>query len=144
MSNIIKAETPAYSGDLTISVTSSLGFIPVDNATITISYSGDPDSVVQTLTTDDSGQTATISLPAPNLSYSTEISEVQPYSEYNISVTAPGYEPVFISGHRDSPRCHGSAACQHESARSRTSRGNRGGYRDPRPYIIWRVPAENT
>ena len=90
MSNIIKAETPAYSGDLTISVTSSLGFIPVDNATITISYSGDPDSVVQTLTTDDSGQTATISLPAPNLSYSTEISEVQPYSEYNISVTAPG------------------------------------------------------
>ncbi len=23
---------------------------------------------------------------------------MQPYSEYNISVTAPGYEPVFISG----------------------------------------------
>ena len=68
MSNIIKAETPAYSGDLTISVTSSLGFIPVDNATITISYSGDPDSVVQSLTTDDSGQTASISLPAPILS----------------------------------------------------------------------------
>lgn len=98
MSNIMKAETPAYSGDLTISVTSSLGFIPVNNATITISYSGDPDAVVQTLTTDDSGQTSTISLPAPNLSYSTEISDVQPYSEYNISVTAPGYEPVYISG----------------------------------------------
>lgn len=98
MSNIMKAETPAYSGDLTISVTSSLGFIPVNNATITISYSGDPDTVVQTLATDDSGQTSTISLPAPNLSYSTEISDVQPYSEYNISVTAPGYEPVYISG----------------------------------------------
>ena len=98
MSNIMKAETPAYFGDLTISVTSSLGFIPVNNATITISYSGDPDAVVQTLTTDDSGQTSTISLPAPNLSYSTEISDVQPYSEYNISVTAPGYEPVYISG----------------------------------------------
>lgn len=53
---------------------------------------------MQTLTTDDSGQTSTISLPAPNLSYSTEISDVQPYSEYNISVTAPGYEPVYISG----------------------------------------------
>lgn len=98
MSNIMKAETPAYSGNLTISVTSSLGFIPINNATITISYSGDPDSVVQTLTTNDSGQTSTVSLPAPSLSYSTEPSEVQPYSEYNISVTAPGYEPVFISG----------------------------------------------
>ena len=98
MSQILKAETPAYSGDLTISVTSSLGFIPIDNATITISYSAAPESVVQTLTTNDSGLTDTISLPAPNLSYSTEISDVQPYSEYNISVTAPGYEPVFISG----------------------------------------------
>lgn len=98
MSDIIKAETPAYSGDLTISVTSSLGLIPIDNATITISYSGEPNSVIQTLTTNDSGLTATISLPAPSLSYSTEISDVQPYSEYNISVTAPGYEPVNISG----------------------------------------------
>lgn len=98
MSNIMKAETPAYSGDLTISVTSSLGFIPINNATITISYTGDPDSVVETLTTNDSGQTSTISLPAPSLTYSTEISEEQPYSEYNISVTAPGYEPVYISG----------------------------------------------
>ncbi|MDE7028594.1 MAG: carboxypeptidase regulatory-like domain-containing protein, partial [Lachnospiraceae bacterium] len=83
----MKAETPAYSGDLTISVTSSLGFIPIDNATVTISYSGAPDTVVQTLTTDDSGQTSTVALPAPNLSYSTEISDVQPYSEYNIAVT---------------------------------------------------------
>ncbi|MBO5030496.1 MAG: peptidoglycan-binding protein [Lachnospiraceae bacterium] len=98
MSNIIKAETPAYSGELTINVNSSLGFIPINNATITISYSGDPDSVVQTLTTNDSGQTSTISLPAPSLSYSTEPSEVMPYAEYNISVSAPGYEPVFISG----------------------------------------------
>lgn len=98
MSNIMKAETPAYSGDLTISVTSSLGFIPINNATITISYTGDPDSVIQTLSTDDSGQTSTISLPAPSLSYSTNITDVQPYSEYNISVTAPGYEPVSISG----------------------------------------------
>ncbi len=124
--DINKAESPAYSGNLTLNVTSSLGFIPINNATITISYSGAPDTVVQTLNTNESGNTETIALPAPNLSYSTQISDVQPYSEYNIS------------------RCHGSAACQHESARSRTSRGNRGGYRDTRPYIIWRVPAENT
>ena len=96
--DINKAESPAYSGKLTLNVTSSLGFIPINNATITISYSGAPDTVVQTLNTNESGNTETIALPAPNLSYSTQISDVQPYSEYNISVTAPGYEPVFISG----------------------------------------------
>lgn len=96
--DINKAESPAYSGKLTLNVTSSLGFIPINNATITISYAGAPDTVIQTLSTNESGNTDTIALPAPNLSYSTQISEVQPYSEYNISVTAPGYEPVFISG----------------------------------------------
>ncbi|MDE7206741.1 MAG: carboxypeptidase-like regulatory domain-containing protein [Lachnospiraceae bacterium] len=98
MSETIKAEAPAYSGNLTINVTSTQGLIPIQNATITISYTRDPDSVVTTLTTNDSGQTDTISLPAPSINYSTEPSEVQPYSEYNISVTASGYEPVFISG----------------------------------------------
>ena len=98
MSETIKAEAPAYSGNLTINVTSTQGLIPIQNATITISYTADPDSVITTLTTNDSGQTDTISLPAPSINYSTEPSEVQPYSEYNISVTASGYEPVFISG----------------------------------------------
>lgn len=98
MPNIMKAESPAYSGDLTLSVTSSLGFVPINNATVKISYTGSPDSVIQTLTTNESGHTAAVSLPAPNISYSTEISDVQPYSEYNISVTAPGYEPIYISG----------------------------------------------
>lgn len=96
--DINKAESPAYSGNLTLNVTSSLSFIPINNATITISYAGAPDTVIQTLSTNESGNTDTIALPAPNLSYSTQISEEQPYSEYNISVTAPGYEPVFISG----------------------------------------------
>lgn len=98
MSKIINAETPAYSGNLTINVTSTQGLIPIDNAKIEISYTREPDTIVTTLTTDDSGQTDTISLPAPNINYSTEPSEVKPYSEYNISITAPGYESVFISG----------------------------------------------
>lgn len=98
MPTIINAETPAYSGNLTINVTSSQGLIPIDNAKIEISYTREPDTVVTTLTTNDSGQTDTVSLPAPNISYSTEPSEVKPYSEYNISITAPGYESVYISG----------------------------------------------
>lgn len=98
MSEIVKTEAPAYSGNLTINVTSSQGLIPIQNATITISYTREPDAVVTTLTTNESGQTEMVVLPAPSINYSTEPSEVQPYSEYNISVTAPGYEPVFISG----------------------------------------------
>lgn len=98
MSKIINAETPAFSGNLTINVTSSQGLIPIPNATIEISYTREPDNVVTTLTTDDSGQTDTISLPAPNIDYSTEPSEAMPYSEYNLSITAPGYESVYISG----------------------------------------------
>ncbi|MCD8039655.1 MAG: peptidoglycan-binding protein [Lachnospiraceae bacterium] len=98
MSEIIKSEAPAYEGELIINVTSSQGLIPISNATVTISYTGNPDTVVSTLTTNESGQTNAVSLPAPNIDYSTEPSEVRPYSEYNISITAPGYESVFISG----------------------------------------------
>ena len=90
---------PEYSGTLQISVVSSLGQIPVEGATVTISYTGDPESPIETLTTDSSGQTPTITLPAPPLALSlTPEPEVQPYAEYNIVVTAPGYEPVSVSG----------------------------------------------
>ena len=90
---------PEYSGTLQISVVSSLGQIPVEGATVTISYTGDPESPIETLTTDSSGQTPTITLPAPPLALSlTPEPEVQPYAEYNIIVTAPGYEPVSVSG----------------------------------------------
>lgn len=91
-------DTP-YAGSIKISVVSSIGLIPVENATVTISYTGDPESPLEVLTTDSSGQTPVVSLPAPplGLSLSPDPSE-QPYSEYNISVTAEGYEPVLVSG----------------------------------------------
>lgn len=88
-----------YAGSLKISVVSSIGLIPVENATVVISYTGDPDTPVSTLTTDSSGQTQTIELPAPPLAWSLDpVSVNQPYSEYNIQVTAAGYEPVLVSG----------------------------------------------
>lgn len=86
-------------GSIQISVVSSLGLIPVEGATVTISYTGDPNSPIITLTTDNSGQTPTIELPAPPVALSLDSSaEEQPYSEYNIQVTAEGYEPVLVSG----------------------------------------------
>ena len=95
------AQQPAqapFSGTLKISVTSALGLIPIANAQIVISYTGDPENPIGTYTTDSSGQTGDITLPAPDPALSLSPSEIQPYSEYNISVTAPDYEPVTISG----------------------------------------------
>ncbi len=87
-----------YSGKLQINVTSTLGLIPIPDATVTISYTGVPDVTVEKLNTDSSGQTQEIDLPAPPVEYSLEPVEQQPYSEYNIQVEAPGYEPLLVSG----------------------------------------------
>ena len=87
-----------YAGGLKISITSSLGPLPIKGASVTISLTGDPDSVVETLTTDESGQTDTVELPAPPVDYSLTPTDQQPYSEYNISVEASGFEPVLVSG----------------------------------------------
>lgn len=87
-----------YKGKLQINVTSSLGMIPIPDATVTISYTGVPDVTVERISTDSSGQTEEIELSAPPLEYSVEPSEIMPYSEYNIQVDAPGYESVMVSG----------------------------------------------
>lgn len=71
---------------------------PIPNARIRISYEGDPESPVQEFVTDESGMTELITLTAPNLIYSTEFSEVQPYSEYTVQVTAEGYEDAEVAG----------------------------------------------
>ena len=65
-------DTISYAGTLKISVVSSIGMIPVENATVTISYTGDPGSPLKVLTTDSSGQTPVTELPAPPLNLSLE------------------------------------------------------------------------
>lgn len=88
-----------YHGKLQINVTSTAGMIPISDATVTISYTGIPGVAVEQLKTDSSGQTEVVELPAPPLEYSMEPEQDnQPYSEYNIQVNAPGYEPVMVSG----------------------------------------------
>ncbi|MDE7132254.1 MAG: carboxypeptidase-like regulatory domain-containing protein [Lachnospiraceae bacterium] len=85
-------------GSLQINVTANVGLIPIRNANITISYTGEPNSTLETLTTDSSGQTDTISLDAPPLEYSLTPNSPMPYAEYTLNITAPGYEPVTVSG----------------------------------------------
>lgn len=71
---------------------------PVANAIVQISYEGDPTSEMRQFTTDESGMTELITLPAPNLEYSLQYSEEQPYAEYTIQVQAEGYEDVEVAG----------------------------------------------
>lgn len=85
-------------GRLQINVTANVGLIPIQNASITISYTGEPDSMIETLTTNSSGQTEAVTLNAPPLEYSLTPNSPMPYSEYTLTVNAPGYEPVTISG----------------------------------------------
>lgn len=91
-------DTPDW-GQLKINLTSRIHAHPIENARILISYTGVPDETLEELTTDSSGQTDTINLPAPPIEYSLdETNELQPYSEYTISVEAAGYESIQIAG----------------------------------------------
>ncbi|MCI5869484.1 MAG: peptidoglycan-binding protein [Dorea sp.] len=86
-------------GRLQINITSDITSYPIANATISISYTGVPDSQLEQIHTDSSGQTETIELAAPPLDYSLNSqNEEQPYSEYTLDISAPGFEPISIAG----------------------------------------------
>ena len=98
LGNDTSLENNVSFGSIEIFVTSTQGLIPIPNATVTITYPNAPDTFTRTLSTDESGQTEIIALPAPAFALSQQPSEIQPYTEYTIEVTAPGYEPVTVTG----------------------------------------------
>ncbi|MDF2906010.1 MAG: hypothetical protein K0R34_1331 [Herbinix sp.] len=69
---------------------------PVVGATVTVSSVAAPGTVIESLTTDASGLTPEIELPAPSIDYSLAPSTVQPYSEYTINIASPNFIPVTI------------------------------------------------
>lgn len=73
--------------------------IPAEFATVRVTEHGNPSAVVEELTTNDSGQSITIDLPAPSLELSLEPQTLEiPYSEYDVYVTTPGYQTTTIEG----------------------------------------------
>ena len=84
-------------GQLRIQIVNALGE-PVPDAKIVISFTGDPYQTVEEMTTDASGNTQILTLDTPPLEYSMEPSEMQPYSQYTMEVTAEGYQPINVSG----------------------------------------------
>lgn len=94
----MQADTPDK-GKLKIQINSEITSFPIADASISISYTGVPEQTLEQVTTDSSGQTETLELAAPPLEYSLNPTiESQPYSEYTLSVTARGFEPINISG----------------------------------------------
>lgn len=86
-------------GTLRIFVVSRLGAVPIRDASLTLSSADDADISPLTLTSNTSGLTEIVSLPAPNVEYSFNSDQaIRPYSIYNLSVTADGYESVLIEG----------------------------------------------
>lgn len=97
MNHLTAAQTDR--GRLQINVTSDRNSNPIADADIRISYTGVPESTLEQLRTNSSGQTETIELAAPPVEYSLNPDPaIQPYSEYTLQITAPGYEPVSIAG----------------------------------------------
>ncbi len=98
-------DTYTATGNLKVSVTKAGLQEPIENATVTITDTQAPDNIIETLTTNQSGQTPVVTLPAPPVDLSLNPAEninnpgsEPPYASYTIRVTAPGYEPVEIQG----------------------------------------------
>lgn len=85
-------------GKLRINVTSTIGFRPVADAKISISYTGGPGNTIEEVQTNASGQSEELTLATPPLEYSLEPQENQPYAEYTLKVEAEGYQPREIAG----------------------------------------------
>ena len=71
-------------GLLQVTVVSIINNFPIENATVRIVNASTPDSMIEELTTNSSGQTEQISLDAPPLDYSLTPNDNRPYSEYKI------------------------------------------------------------
>ena len=74
------------------------GYLPVQNTRIEIATTGEPDKTLEVISTNSSGQSEVIELNAPPLEYSMEPSDNQPYSEYNLKISAEGYDDEIITG----------------------------------------------
>ena len=99
MAHIRAMQEATEKGGLQINVTSTAGGRPIADARISISYTGVPESTLERVETDSSGQTETLELDAPPEEWSLDPNnERQPYSEYTLDISAPGFEPVSIAG----------------------------------------------
>ncbi len=85
-------------GSLQINVYSQNALFPISDATVVVTSETGNTPVSERVTTNSSGQTQALTLPTPPLEYSMIPQEQQPYSQYDITISAPGYETTTITG----------------------------------------------
>jgi len=93
----------ADTGFLQVRVLSAYTYRPVSGALVEITPTAgtafwEPDLTLDEISTDTSGLTEMLPLPAPPVRYSMASSDIQPYSQFQLRVTASGYEPLNIIG----------------------------------------------
>ena len=94
-------ETPADAidkGKMRINVYDKQQGTPLADARISLAYTGNPERIINEITTDSEGAVNLDDLLTPPGEYSMEPGENQPFSEYTIDVNADGYEEINISG----------------------------------------------
>lgn len=94
-------ETPADAidkGKMRINVYDKHQGTPLADARISLAYTGNPERIINEITTDSEGAVNLDDLLTPPVEYSMEPGEKQPFSEYTIDVNADGYEEINISG----------------------------------------------
>lgn len=94
----MQTENNIDKGTLKIGVIDRRTNNPIPDAKISISYTGEPDSTFEEVTSNASGMSEELTLNAPPLEYSMQPGEEQPFAQYTVQVTAPGYRPVNVSG----------------------------------------------
>ncbi|MDO4266888.1 MAG: peptidoglycan-binding domain-containing protein [Eubacteriales bacterium] len=93
-----KAAEAGASGFLQINVVNMENNFPIQDARITITASDGSKKPLEQVSTNRSGQTEEIALAAPPVQYSLEPGTPQPYAEYSLQITAPGFQPAQIDG----------------------------------------------
>lgn len=90
---------PAYTGQgrLQVMVTTESRVVPISGARVRISDPADRGMRLE-LTTDASGQTEAVTLPAPPAADSLSEGDVRPYATYSVTVFAEGFETLHIGG----------------------------------------------
>lgn len=84
-----------YVGELQVNVTDSEN-VPIKDARVIVRQTDNQE--VEELNTDSSGQTQMIDLSAPPLGLSLDqYNEIQPYTNYNLEIFAPGFETENIN-----------------------------------------------
>lgn len=83
------------SGELSVEVFGRDSREPLPGAKVSI-YNATDGTLIRSFTADDAGQIPMLRLEAPPLEYSLEPGAAQPYSQYNITVEAEGYDPLEV------------------------------------------------